>query len=208
MWRNSYHGCSETYKNGILLEEANGGDLQSYMDSNSKIEDALREKWSLQIAEAVAHVHEKNIIHSNLSTTNVLVHQVGQTTNILLADFGGSKCQELGIDGGLLPDHPFFDSKADINSKRLDVFSLGILLYIINTGQYPFHEGPAPQNEERFSYGLRTQALYNDGKFPDLLGVRFGEVISGCCVERRFATAGEVAAALKAEIQTTTYSGI
>jgi serine/threonine protein kinase len=168
---------------------------------NNKIGTALRERWSLQIAEAVAHVHEKSIIHSNLSTTNVLVHQVDQTTNVILADFGGSKCQELDLNGMLLPDHPFFDPECDYKSKRLDVFSLGVLLYIINTGQYPFHKGPAPKDEERFIYGLRALALYKEGKFPDLQGVRFGEVISGCCVERRFATAGEVAVALKAEMQ-------
>jgi serine/threonine protein kinase len=186
---------------GFLFDEANCGDLQSYMDGEREISDTLRMDWSVQIAEALAYVHERGIIHSNLSTTNVLVHQTGQTTNLLLADFGGSRCRDLDLDGGMLPDPPFFDSKSDFKTKRLDVFSLGILLYIINTGQYPFHTGPAPQDEERFQYGCRVQKLFDDGKFPDLLGVQFGGVILGCCVKRQYATAGEVVEALKAEMQ-------
>jgi hypothetical protein len=72
-----YYGLfrtSEDMPDGFLLEGANCGDLESYIDSDCKMDDALRQRWSLQIDEAVAHVHKKGIIHSNLSTTNVLVH--------------------------------------------------------------------------------------------------------------------------------------
>ncbi|KAF1921826.1 kinase-like domain-containing protein [Ampelomyces quisqualis] len=200
-----YRGPSRTgegMKEGLLFDEANCGNLESYMDKNKEIDDALREKWSLQITEALAHVHKKNVIHSNLGPTNVLVHQTGnQTASLLLADFGGSRCLPLGLDGQMLPNLPFHDPKSDYTSTRLDVFSLGVLLYLINAGQYPYHQGPAPQNEERFQYGRRVQALFKEGNFPDLSGVQFGAVISGCCVGRRFETAGEVVEALKLEIR-------
>jgi serine/threonine protein kinase len=78
-------------EDSVLFDEANWGHLQSYIDGeskmfmegeiqtyfrgeNRKINDALRQKWCLQTAEAIAYVHEKGIIHSNLSTTNVLVN--------------------------------------------------------------------------------------------------------------------------------------
>ncbi|KAH8723059.1 kinase-like domain-containing protein [Phaeosphaeriaceae sp. PMI808] len=133
-------------KEGLLLDEANCGDLQSFIDRDDcNINEALRRKWSLQIAEAVSYVHEKGIIHSNLSTKNVLVHQAGQSTDLILADFGGSKCRDLGLDGHLLPDEPFFDlTLTDFASPKLDIFSLGIIIYIINTGRYPFHTRPGP----------------------------------------------------------------
>jgi serine/threonine protein kinase len=158
------------------------------------------ERGAFRLLKSVAYVHEKGIIYSNLSTTNVLVHQADQTPDLLLADFRGSRCHDISLDGGLAPDFPFFDPQSDVNTKRIDVFSLGILLYIINTSQYPFHKGSAPQDEERFEYGLRVQELYKEGKFPDLRGVQFGQVISGCCVERRFPNAKEVVAALKKEL--------
>jgi len=202
-----YCGPSETkgIKDGLLLIEANCGDLQSYIDGdNGKIDDSLRRRWSLQIAEAVAYVHEKGIIHSNLSTTNVLVHQTGQTTDLILADFGGSRCLELDLDGMLIPDEPFLDPLlSEFSSPKVDVFSLGIVIYVIMTSHYPFHQGPPPQNMERFAYGDRVRTLFKQGKFPDLSGVPFGGVIAGCCCERRFETAEEVVVALEAEMKAT-----
>lgn len=132
-----------------MLGEANGGNLQSYIEEHSaEIDDALRTKWSYQIAQAVAHVHKNGIVHSNLSTTNVLVHQTGASLDTLLADFGGSKCAELNLDGGLLPDDPFSDPcLVEYDSPKVDVFSLGIIIYVIMTGHYPFYNGTAPRGE-------------------------------------------------------------
>lgn len=191
-------------KDGLLLGEANCGDLQSHIDGKKEIDNTLRIKWSLQIAKAVAYVHEKGIVHSNLSTTNVLVHRTGETTDLILADFGGSRCLELELDGLLLPDDPFFDPQlkpSEFEFPKLDVFSLGILIYIILTGHYPFHQGPAPQDEDRFVYGDRVRELYKKGEFPDLSGLPFGEVIAGCCCERRFRTAKEVDEAIEEEMR-------
>jgi serine/threonine protein kinase len=192
--------ANEDKKHGLLLHEANRGNLQSFIDNQEEIDDFLRRKWSVQIAEAVAYVHKKGIIHSNISTTNVLLHQEDNSIDLLLADFGGSRCSDLDLDGGLAPDDPFFDPHSDVNTEKIDVFSLGVLLYVINTSQYPFHEGPAPQGEERFEYGHRVLKLYKEGKFPDLRGVQFEEVIAGCCVKRHFETAEGVFLALKAEL--------
>lgn len=175
-----YYGIHKTpgMKDGLLLKEANCGDFQSYMNQNSNINNALRRKWSLQIAEAVAYVHEKGIIHSNISTTNILVHQTNQTPDLVLADFGGSKCLELGLNGHLLPDDPYFDSQlTEFTSPKVDIFSLGVVIYIIMTGQYPFQTALEYRD---FAYGDRVKALYKEGKFPDLSCVQFGGVIAGC----------------------------
>jgi serine/threonine protein kinase len=196
-------GTDQNTKEGLLLEEANHGDLQSYIDRKDvNISNALRREWSFQLATAVAYVHSKGIIHSNLSTTNVLVHQAGQTTRLILADFGGSQCRELNLNGGLVPDTPFrAPQSTEFDSPKMDVFSLGVMMYIIATGHYPFHQGPAPQGEERYAYEHRVQEQLDQGEFPDLSDVQFGEIIAGCCLEGQFATAGEVLKALEAEMR-------
>jgi serine/threonine protein kinase len=197
-----YYGLFRTDKNtkeGLLLEEANCGTIQSYMDKHVDIPAALQKEWIFQLVEAVAYVHSKGIIHSNLSTTNVLLHRVGQTTRLIVADFGGSQCRELNLSGGLLPDTPFLApllTQQEFDLPKLDVFSLGVLIYIIVTGHFPFHQGPSPQGEERWAYNDRVQERLDQGEFPDLSDVQFRDIIEGCCLERRFENAGEVLKAL------------
>lgn len=202
----SFHGPYkiEAMKEDLLLAEANRGNLQSYIDSDDyfNTDKSLRQKWSLQIAEAVSYVHENGITHSNLSTANVLVHQAGQNIDLILADFGGSNCSDLGLSGHLLPDDPFFDPfVTNFESPKLDIFSLGVLLYIVNTGHWPFHTRPAPSDDERFAYEDFAHSQLEQNKFPDLTNVLFGNVIAGCCIERRFETAHEVVVALEAELE-------
>jgi serine/threonine protein kinase len=157
----------------------------------------LRTKWSLQAAKALAYVHKNGIVHRNFCPNNLLVHG----SDLLLADFGGSSCRELDLNGHLLPDPPFFDPHlTDFNTPKVDVFSLGILLYIINTGQYPFHQGPVAQDRGRFEYEDYVEARLKRDEFPSLSGVQFKDVISGCCCERRFESAEEVVVALEAEM--------
>ncbi|KAL5411208.1 hypothetical protein PMIN04_010330 [Paraphaeosphaeria minitans] len=191
-------------KEGLLLGEANCGELQSYIDKfNCTIDNALREQWSLQVAQAVEYVHGKGIIHSNLSTTNVLVHRAGTVPELLLADFGGSRCEALDVFGELLPDDPFSDpwlTDSQFKLPKLDLYSLGVVIYIIMTGHQPFHDGPAPQGEERLDYMDRVRELYERGQFPDLTDVPFAGIIQGCCVERRFNTAKDVVLAIELEM--------
>jgi serine/threonine protein kinase len=174
------------------------------MDKHVDIPAALQKDWILQLVEAVAYVHSKGIVHSNLSTTNVLVHRVGQTPRLVVADFGGSHCQELNLCGGLLPDTPFFApllTQQEFDLPKLDVFSLGVLMYIIVTGHFPFHQGPAPQGGERLVYNDLVQLRMDQGEFPDLSDLQFRDIIEGCCLERRFEDAGEVLNALEAELR-------
>jgi len=212
-------------KAGFLFDEANCGDIRSYMDQNNDtIDTALRKKWSLQIAEAVAYVHQKGIIHSDIGTSNILVHQTGESTDLVLADFGGSTCLELDLSGHGIPGNAFLDPKlaasADFKTPKLDIFSLGVVIYIIMTGHYPFYQGPMPEHDARLLWmqdksvrdrytrllweqeeSARVQANFDEGKFPDISGVLFQGVIAGCCRERRFETAEDVVVALKAEMQ-------
>ncbi|KAF1961311.1 hypothetical protein CC80DRAFT_488618 [Byssothecium circinans] len=46
----------------------------------------------------------------------------------------------------------------------------------------------------------RVRKLYKQGQFLDLVDVPFAGIIQGCCCERRFDTAKEVVAAIKAEM--------
>ncbi|ORY18496.1 hypothetical protein BCR34DRAFT_473343, partial [Clohesyomyces aquaticus] len=88
----------------------------------------------------------------------------------------------------------------EFNSVKVNLFSLGIVIYIIMTSYYPFYKHLAPKNEEIYTYSTHVQRLYQEGRFLDLSSVLFRNVIAGCCYKRRFETAKEVVISLEAEI--------
>jgi serine/threonine protein kinase len=114
------------------------------------------------------------------------------------------------LDGQLVPDVPYLDpllvpwlTKAlvDFQSPKVDIYSSGIVVYIIVTGYYPFHQGPASREGEKNAYAARVRQMFHRGEFSDLSGVPFGGVIAGCCCNRRFGTAKEVVEAIENEIR-------
>lgn len=156
-------------------------------------------------------MHEKGVIHSDLRPANMLVHSkelvpLGQPIpstdlTLWLCDFGGALCQNLGLDGGYLPDDPFFDPRQPWEATpATDIFSLGSIFYNIMTGCWPYWQGPAPRGDERVAYQERVNRLFSKGLFPDVTNVCGGTVIAGCW-EHRFKTAQEVVDAVKAKME-------
>ncbi|CAB4388367.1 unnamed protein product [Rhizophagus irregularis] len=101
-------------------------------------------------ADAVSCIHRKNIVHRDLHSKNILVHK-----NIIkLADFGLSRRAEVSTSTnnimGVLPyidPHHFKNQTKNDNknlpSKKSDVYSVGVLLWEISSGQKPFGSNDA-----------------------------------------------------------------
>jgi hypothetical protein len=152
------------------------------------------------------------VIHSDLRLENYLVHgTVGPcigpslSLDLWLCDFGGSQCEELGSNGGKLPDDPFFDPREPwVVSPATDVFSLGTIIYTILMGHWPHREGASPvTREDKIAYETEVNALFMDGKFPDLSNVIGGEVIKGCW-DHQYRTGKDVLEALKSRMESST----
>lgn len=72
--------------NGVLLGEASHGNLQAYINaSNLSIELFQRKEWCRQAAEAVAYIHSRGAIHSDLRPeTSLCAKQPQDVWNIAL----------------------------------------------------------------------------------------------------------------------------
>ncbi|RSL83131.1 hypothetical protein CEP51_004679 [Fusarium floridanum] len=191
-----YHGLCER---GILLGEATHGDLQTYIDDNPSITPDQRLEWCRQAAEAIAYIHKCGIVHSDLRPKNFLVHETRKgSLDLLLCDFGGATCAELDLDGGCLPDGPFYNPVFGIESvPALDIFGLGSLFYTIVTGHWPYRSSTHPFStiDEKIRYEREVQGRIKEKTFPDVASLLGGDVMLGCWM-MKFTSADEVLNAL------------
>lgn len=125
--------------------------------AGGSLADSLKEKgrWELepanrllsQIAEALYVAHSKNVIHQDLKPGNILLDELG---NAYLGDFGIARVLDTDINLAVDPDQIIHGSPAYISPEYLeeddithksDIYSLGILMYEILTGEMPFKGG-------------------------------------------------------------------
>lgn len=173
----------QTTPRGLLLAEASHGGLQQYLDNN-EISKQLRQKWFQQAIECVVYVHSKGVIHSDLRPENFLIHEASpDALELLLCDFGGSVCEELGIDGEGLPDAGFSEPGChDTPTPSTDIFSLGSVLYTIVTGHWPYREpgGLFRSQEAKEEYENRVNDLFGRQEFPEVKDLYGGDIIARC----------------------------
>lgn len=102
----------------------------------------------LQLADAVAYAHRMLLVHRDLKPGNVMVTPAGQ---VKLLDFGIAKALDVGdaatdITGDMQRSFtPSHASPEQVRGERVgtatDIYSLGVLLYQLLTGQRPYGRG-------------------------------------------------------------------
>jgi formylglycine-generating enzyme required for sulfatase activity len=96
-----------------------------------------------QLAEALAYAHEKGVIHRDIKPSNAMLDQRGE---IFLTDFGIAKIVESAVhltSTGTITGTPEYMSPEQAQGMRVDhrtdIYSLGVVLYEMLTGQVPYH---------------------------------------------------------------------
>ncbi|RHZ83512.1 hypothetical protein Glove_91g34 [Diversispora epigaea] len=142
-----FYGISQKDLNSrnyiLVLECSNGETLRNYLKSdfkNLKWSDKL--KLAQQIAKAIEHFHSSDIIHGDMNSENILIHN----DTIKISNFGISKLViEPSIDLlnslGLIEysDPMLLEAKGKFSrTKASDIYSVGILLWEISSGKIPY----------------------------------------------------------------------
>lgn len=117
-----------------------GGSLSDRIrEGKVRVNDILR--VFSQITGALSYAHQKDVIHRDVKSDNILFDEQG---NALLSDFGLARMADttMSITGSNIIGTPAYISPEQARgydvSPSTDQYSLGIVLYEMLTGQYPF----------------------------------------------------------------------
>jgi len=131
----------------IVLEFVTGGELFDRIVHKGRLEESESRKYFQQLVDAVAHCHCKGVYHRDLKPENLLLDTNG---NLKVSDFGLSALPQEGVE--LLrttcgtPNYvaPEVLSGQGYDGSAADIWSCGVILFVILAGYLPFSETDLP----------------------------------------------------------------
>ena len=136
----------------IVMELLKGKDLYEYLNKRDfKISEARARSITHSLATALFYLHSYGIVHRDMKLDNVLMVDETENSDVKIVDFGLSKmigpneyCYEpFGTFGYAAPEV----LKGNPYDKSVDIWGLGVMLFILLVGHAPFEE----ENEEKLA---------------------------------------------------------
>jgi eukaryotic-like serine/threonine-protein kinase len=124
----------------ITMELVNGKSLQSLLDSGEKFPLPRLLRIMEQVCAALQFAHDHNVVHRDIKPANIML---AADDLVKITDFGTAKILQYGASQQTSAmGTPGYMSPEQIRGKavdgRTDIFSLGVMLYEMTTGQRPF----------------------------------------------------------------------
>ncbi len=155
----------------IVMELIEGVTLMQYMQKKGALgwKEALH--FSVQITKALEHAHDKGIVHRDIKPQNIMILRDG---TIKVADFGIAALesaqeqrseQTVGSVHYIAPEQ----ARGEQPDTRSDIYSLGVVMYEMLTGQMPYDGETAEQVALQHIAGVATPPQEINPEIPDEL---------------------------------------
>ena len=169
-----YDSFAHNNKFYTVMDFAEGGELSTLLKEQGVLTEQDSKKIFKQIYDAVCYIHSQNIIHRDLKPNNILFLDK-ERTHIVVIDFGisgfanGNQREKIkaGTTSFLPPEMASGEEYS--SNRKLDIWALGVILYRMIEGIYPFEgkntkeivmnilKGKLEFNKKiKMSYPLRT----------------------------------------------------
>jgi len=146
----------------IMVLEYAGGELFDYIVQHGRMSENQARRFFQQIVCAVEYCHRHKIVHRDLKPENLLLDE---KLNVKIADFGLSNIM---TDGNFLKTScgsPNYAAPEVISGKlyagpEVDVWSCGVILYVLLCGRLPFDDEYIPALFKKIAQGQYTVPNY------------------------------------------------
>lgn len=133
---------TENQINFIVMEYIDGKTLKQIIKENGRIDSQKTLDIVFQVAKALESAHKNNIIHRDIKPDNIMVME---DNRVKVMDFGIAKVADSGTmtsSNSIMGTVRYFapeQAKGNLVDCRTDIYSLGIVMYEMVTGQVPYN---------------------------------------------------------------------
>lgn len=130
----------------IVMEYIDGITLKQYIERKQCLDEREAVYFTIQILRALQHAHSKGIVHRDIKPQNIMLLKDGtiKVTDFGIARFSRSE-QRTMTDKAIGSVHYISpeQAKGEFTDEKSDIYSVGVLLYEMLTGQLPFESDSA-----------------------------------------------------------------
>ena len=181
----------------ISMEYLEGNTLETMLDERKRpISPIVALKLLLPLCDALHHAHKNDVVHRDVRAENIVLTTDGK---VKLLDFGMSKGSGQRItQESLMASAPTYLAPEVIQGKfldhRADIYSMGVLMYRMLTGKFPFQLGEHVLAHQQFT------AAIDPCKLNPEIPATVGKVIMTCLEkdrDQRYPTMAKLKAAIR-----------
>ncbi|MEO6679647.1 MAG: bifunctional protein-serine/threonine kinase/phosphatase [Pseudomonas sp.] len=183
------HAASQRQHLYYVMREYSGSTLAQVHERSGQLPLAQWLELAERLLRAVGMLHRRQILHRDIKPENLLLGDDGE---LRLLDFGLAYCPGLSEDPlSTLPGTPSYIApeafRGEVPTPQQDLYAVGVTLFFLLTGQYPYGEIEAFQ---RPRFGVPVSASRYRPDLPDWLALSLERAVAVDPLQR-FETAEE-----------------
>jgi CHASE2 domain-containing sensor protein/predicted Ser/Thr protein kinase len=183
----------------IAMEFLRGVHLSHYTEPDTLLPPDQILELVARVAEALDYAHRENVVHRDIKPANIMFNS--DTDELKITDFGIARLTDTSrTKTGIVLGTPSFMSPEQLEGRRLDgrsdLFSLGVSLYQLLTGQLPFRADSMTRLMQKIATEIHTPIRSVRPDLPEAVEAVISRALAKN-PEDRYRSGAEFAAALR-----------